>query len=85
MQSARDEIEQLLSSETLARQMRSGYKTYFYAPAFCAATAVFFAAQREWIYAAGSTLSALLYFPVSLAQYRSSKKICEEVLQRYER
>ncbi len=70
--------------EVMARKIRSSYITYFGAPVVCLAAAVFFAVGKEWMYSASNVVSALIYFPVSLSQYRSSKKICEEVIQKYQ-
>jgi hypothetical protein len=40
--------------------------------------------SREWVYATGFAFSALVYFPVGWMQFRSSKKICEDVIHNQE-
>lgn len=70
--------------EILARQIRSSYAVYFGAPAICLVAAVLFAIGHEWLYSAGNAVAALIYFPVSLLQYRNSKKICEDAIRNYQ-
>ncbi len=67
-----------------AAKIRRMYHTFFYAPGFCFAVAVAWAVTHHWLYAIGFAVSALIYFPVSLRQYRSSKLICEKIIKNYE-
>lgn len=70
--------------EVMAARIRRSYKSFFYAPAICLAVAVGFAVGRDWLYAAVFAFSALVYFPLSLSQYRSSKIICEKAIRGYQ-
>ncbi len=70
--------------EIMARKIRSGYTTFFAAPVVCAVAAVFFAVGKEWMTSTTFAGVALIYFSISLSQYHSSKKICEEAIQKYQ-
>lgn len=68
--------------EATARMIRSGYKTCFYFPMACIAAAIFFAVGRAWSSSAGFVVLALISFPFCLSSYRSSRQMCEDVVER---
>lgn len=79
--------EQLGPPAKLADGIRSGYRSAFSPSLVCLIAAIFFAFWHQgdfWMVAAGFLVSALVYFPVGLSQYRRQKQIGEKVIRNYE-
>jgi len=74
-----------VEAEALAAIICASYRTYFYAPTVCVVAALLFAVSHHYLYAVALGTSALLYFPVSLSQYRSARQNCEKAIREYER
>ena len=69
--------------DAFAKKMRRSYPMFFAPSAICAAAATGFAVRHVWVYVAAFAASALIYFPVSLGQYRRSRRIIEKSIAEY--
>lgn len=78
------DVNEFPTPEFMAHKIRNSHLVYFALPTLCMAAAVLFAVWHEWLYSVVWVVSAVIYLPLSLSQYRNHKKICEEAMQKYE-
>ncbi len=72
-------------SSKMARQIRSMYPMFFLSPAVCVLASLYFGTHHEVMIAVTFIIMALMLFPPMWMCYCTSKKMCEQAIEDYER